>query len=247
MGGGIAVGLGLAVDVGESTGEFLGADHAHGSIVALVGDSRQVRQALFTGSSSAAGLNGRMHRYAAWGLALAYGLVGLTAAACTTESGDGVKTTTASASPSRKASPKPSAGSGSPTGAAVKKYGPSSPQCLAAQKVMEGAARVGLRGAVGKVTGDDLANTWTEAVAKDLPPGAAALSEDVRVLAEGLVGKDSADAKPQLAAYTGALERLTAMATTMCLAPPPPPKPTVKPSGKSTAKPSGSASASPSK
>ncbi len=188
---------------------------------------------------------GRMHRYAAWGLALAYGLVGLTAAACTTESGDGVKTTT-TASPSRKASPKPSAGSGSPTGAAVKKYGPSSPQCLAAQKVMEGAARVGLRGAVGKVTGDDLANTWTEAVAKDLPPGAAALSEDVRVLAEGLVGKDSAAAKPQLAAYTSALERLTAMATTMCLAPPPP-KPTVKPSGKSTAKPSATPSVSASK
>ena len=55
-------------------------------------------------------------------------------------------------------------------------------------------------------------------------------------------------ARPQ--AFDGveaALERLTAMATTMCLAPPPPPEPTVKPSGKSTAKPSGSASASPSK
>ncbi len=199
---------------------------------------------MFTGSWLAAGLNGPMHRYAVWGLALACGLVGLSTSGCTTESGDGAKTTTASVTPSRKPSAKPSA-AGSAAIGSVKKYGPSSPQCLAAQKVMEGAARVGLRGAVGKVTASDVSDTWTEAVAKDLPAAPAALSDDVRALADGLVGKDSAEAKPLLAAYTSALGRFTEAATTMCLAPPPPPKPSttpaVKSTGKATATPSASA------
>ena len=73
----------------------------------------------------------------------------------------------------------------------------------------------------------------------------AALSDDVRALADGLVGKDSAEAKPLLAAYTSALGRFTEAATTMCLAPPPPPKPSttpaVKSTGKATATPSASA------
>lgn len=192
-------------------------------------------------------LNGVVRRFAGTlpvVLACALGVAG-----CTTESGGGSSSlpgTTKAASPTAK--PKPSAsgsksGSGSRSGSAspVKKYGAGSRECSSVQLVMAGAARVGLRAAVGKVTESDVTDTWTADVVSALPAPASELSEQLHERAVGFIGLDGDAAAPMIAGFSTTLQKLTAVATTICSAPPPPPKP--KPTPSPTA--SGSRSASP--
>lgn len=96
----------------------------------------------------------------------------------------------------------------------VKKYGVSSPECRLASEVLMEITQVGLKVASGKLAQSDIAQSFSKV--DQLPADLKPIANQIKSLAQGMVGKSAQDSAPLLARWGMALAQLTRATQTVC-------------------------------
>mgnify|MGYP006914515078 CR=1 FL=1 len=96
----------------------------------------------------------------------------------------------------------------------VKKYGISSPECRLASEVLMEITQVGLKVASGKLAQSDIAQSFSKV--DQLPADIKPIANQIKSLAQGMVGKSAQDSAPLLARWGTALAQLTRATQTVC-------------------------------